>query len=115
MADAGRRRSLWRVMLDAFRRRRPLDAAAAALDRFQEQMAAGGYVEWASVAPPRTDDPVECRRFEWTRAQFIRPARVHPADNVAGLYWRSHGPTIDAMAVADMPAPAANGAGEGET
>ena len=81
--------------LGAFRRRRPLDEAAGEYNRFQDQMTAGGYVEWASVPPPRTDDPVECRRFEWPRAQFIRPAQTHPAMNVAGLYWRSHGPTIE--------------------
>ena len=83
----------------AFRRSRDADRDRAWTDRlaFLDQMEAGGYVEWASVPPPRTDDPVECRRFEWPHTEFIRPAQTHPAMNVAGLYWRSHGPTIEAQ------------------
>jgi hypothetical protein len=62
--------------------------------RFQAEMRAGGYVEWAST-PPVGRDVVECRRAEWARMEIIRPADTSPAMNVAGLYWRDVGGVVD--------------------
>jgi hypothetical protein len=93
------RPSLWRVVLDAFRRR-PDGAADARHEahqdyaRFQAEMRAGGYVEWASTSPTGRD-VVQCRRFEWPRMEIMRPADVHPEMNVAGLYWRDAGSVVD--------------------
>ena len=104
MADAGQR--LWALCarlnaeIRAYRRRSHDAECEHWTDHlaFRDQMAAGGYVEWASVAPPMTDDPVECRRFEWPQSWIVRPAQTPPWMNVVGLYWRSHGPTIDGEA-----------------
>ena len=106
MADVGQRqrRSLWRVMRDAFRHLPGLgiaDPSAAERDyehlwsAFDAEMAAGGYREWR-YTPPIGHDEVQCRRFEWPRSWVIRLADCDPQMNVAGLYWRSHGPTIEA-------------------
>ena len=104
------RPSLWRVWLDAFRRQRGDTAlvsesrreVAEDRARFDAEMRAGGYREWAH-SPPTGRDVVECRRMEWRGVEITHPVSAHPTVNVAGLWWRDVGGVVDVDGIAVTP------------
>jgi hypothetical protein len=55
---------------------------------WRRKRASEGYHEW-SWNPPKHDEPVQLRRFEWPNSSLItRPSLVAPEVNAIGLYWR---------------------------
>jgi hypothetical protein len=50
----------------------------------------GGWSGWKPwiECPPYAHAVVEAWRYEWQKSEIIEPMRMHPAMNVAGLYWK---------------------------
>ena len=48
-----------------------------------------GWRPWAHSPPPLDWLHLEIWRREWPGPIIVTPAEIHPAMNVAGLYWRT--------------------------
>ena len=46
-----------------------------------------GWRPWIGCLP-YAYSVVEAWRYEWQKSEIIEPMKMHPAMNVAGLYWK---------------------------
>jgi len=56
--------------------------------QFIHQMHIEGFRDWLDERPKC--ETVECARFVWRERAIVKVSEMHPATNIAGLYWRDN-------------------------